>query len=201
MTDLIPAEQLNTPAPDTLKLLLTRRSGSAKAMTGPGPSPEQLETILTAATRVPDHGKLEPWRLIVLEKPALMRLALLAEERGQALGLVADALAKGVAQFTDSNLAIAVVKCPRSTEKIAEIEQVLSVGAVCISLLNAALAAGWGANWLTGWAVEDQAFREVGLGLLPGEWVAGLIHVGTEGTVPPERPRPDLGSVVTWVNA
>jgi nitroreductase len=184
-----------------MAFLSSRRSRPARTLTLPVPTRDQLLPILTAAVRVPDHGKLEPWRLIVLEKPALMRLALLAEERGQALGLVADALAKGVAQFTDSNLAIAVVKCPRSTEKIAEIEQVLSVGAVCISLLNAALAAGWGANWLTGWAVEDQAFREVGLGLLPGEWVAGLIHVGTEGTVPPERPRPDLGSVVTWVNA
>jgi len=189
------------PQPEVLAFLTSRRSRPARTLTLPVPTRDQLLPILTAAVRVPDHGKLEPWRLIVLERPVLSRLAHLAGERGQALGLAADVQAKGVAQFTDSNLAIAVVKCPRSTEKIAEIEQVLSVGAVCISLLNAALAAGWGANWLTGWAVEDAAFREQGLGLLPGEWVAGLIHVGTEGAVPPERPRPDLGHVVTWVKA
>ena len=195
MLDAIPPVR---PRPEVLEFLLTRRSRPARTLTLPVPTRDQLLPILTAAVRVPDHGKLEPWRLIVLEKPALTRLAQLAEKTGQALGLAADSLAKGVAQFTDSNLAIVVVKCARSTDKIAEIEQVLSVGAVCISLLNAAQAAGWGANWLTGWALGDKGFCLDGLGLGAGEWAAGLIHIGTEGTIPPERPRPDLAQIVTW---
>lgn len=184
--------------PEVLDFLLTRRSRPARSLTLPVPTRAELLPILTAAARVPDHGKLEPWRFVVLERPALVRLAALAEERGRALGLDDERRAKGVAQFADSNLAIAVVKCARSTEKIAEIEQLLSTGAVCISLLNAAQAAGWGGNWLTGWAVEDAEFRRDGLGLQPGEWVAGLIHLGTEGAVPPERPRPDMDRIVTW---
>jgi len=186
--------------PEVLEFLLTRRSRPARTLTAPVPTRDQLGPILTAAARVPDHGKLEPWRFVVLERPALLRLAALADERGRALGLGEERRAKGVAQFADSFLAIAVVKCARSTEKIAETEQLLSAGAVCISLLNAAQAAGWGGNWLTGWAVEDEAFRREGLGLQPGEWVAGLIHLGTEGAVPPERPRPDLARIVTWLD-
>lgn len=190
-----------SPAPAVLEFLLTRRSRPARTLTLPVPTRAELMPILTAAARVPDHGKLEPWRFIVLERPALQRLALLAAERGAALGLDDERRAKGMAQFTDSNLAVAVVKCPRPTVKVPEIEQVLSVGAVCMTLLNAAGAAGWGANWLTGWAVEDAVFRSEGLKLAPGEWVAGLIHIGTEGAVPPERPRPDLGQIVTWASA
>ncbi|MBS0565610.1 MAG: nitroreductase [Proteobacteria bacterium] len=186
--------------PEVLEFLLTRRSRPARTLTAPVPTRDELGPILTAAARVPDHGKLEPWRFVVLERPALVRLAALAEERGRALGLGDERRMKGVAQFADSFLAIAVVKCARSTEKIAETEQLLSAGAVCISLLNAAQAAGWGGNWLTGWAVEDEAFRREGLGLQPGEWVAGLIHLGTEGAVPPERPRPDLARIVTWLD-
>lgn len=186
--------------PEVLEFLLTRRSRPARTLTLPVPTREELLPILAAAARVPDHGKLEPWRFVVLERPALARLATLAEVRGRALGIEDERRAKGVAQFAASNLAIAVVKCARSTEKIVEIEQTLSTGAVCISLLNAAQAAGWGGNWLTGWAIEDAEFRREGLGLHDGEWVAGLIHLGTEGAVPPERPRPDLGRIVTWLD-
>jgi nitroreductase len=159
-----------------------------------------LVPILTAAARVPDHGKLEPWRFIVLERPALERLARLAEQRGAALGLDPTQAAKGVAQYADAHLAAVVVKRPRPTEKIPEHEQVLSVGAACVTLLNAALASGWGANLLTGWASADEVFGREGLGLQPGEWVAGLVFLGTETAVPPERPRPDLSQIVTWVD-
>lgn len=181
-----------------LEFLLNRQSHPAKMLEAPVPEGAALERILTAGLRVPDHGKLEPWRLIVLEKGALKRLAALAEERGQALGMDEGQRAKGVAQFADSHLAVVVVKVPRATDKIPETEQVLSVGAVCLSLLNAAGAAGWGANWLTGWPVLDDTFLRHGLELHPGEWVAGVIHIGTEGAVPPERPRPDLDATVTW---
>lgn len=198
MLDTIPPV---TARPEVMDFLLTRRSRPARTLTLPVPSREALVPILTAAARVPDHGKLEPWRFIVLEKPALDRLAPLAAARGAALGLEPERIAKGVAQFGDSNLAIAVVKCPRPTEKVPEIEQILSTGAVCVTLLNAAEAGGWGANWLTGWAIADADFCARGLGLQPGEWVAGLIHIGTEGAVPPDRPRPDLDRIVTWADA
>jgi nitroreductase len=189
-----------TARPEVLEFLLTRRSRPARTLTLPVPTRDALLPILAAAVRVPDHGKLEPWRLVVLEKPALDRLAGLARDRGAALALDQERVAKGVAQFADSNLAVVVVKCPRPTEKVPEIEQVLSTGAVCLSLLNAAQAAGWGANWLTGWMYGDADFAREGLGLQSGEWVAGTIHIGTEGAVPPDRPRPDLDRVVTWVS-
>lgn len=189
-----------TARPEVLEFLLTRRSRPARTLTLPVPTRDALLPILAAAVRVPDHGKLEPWRLVVLEKPALDRLAGLARDRGAALALDQERVAKGVAQFADSNLAVVVVKCPRPTEKVPEIEQVLSTGAVCLSLLNAAQAAGWGANWLTGWMYGDADFAREGLGLQSGEWVAGVIHIGTEGAVPPDRPRPDLDRVVTWVS-
>jgi nitroreductase len=194
LPDIPPAR----PYPEAMEFLLTRRSRPARTLTLPVPTRDALRPILRAAVRVPDHGKLEPWRLIVLEKGALTRLAALAEERGVALGMDEGQRAKGVAQFADSHLAVVVVKVPRATDKIPETEQVLSTGAVCMTLLNAAGAAGWGANWLTGWPLLDDTFLRHGLELHPGEWVAGVIHIGTEGAVPPERPRPDLETTVTW---
>lgn len=187
------------PQPDVLAFLLSRRSRPARTLALPVPSRDELLPILTAAARVPDHGKLEPWRFIVLEAAALRRLASLAAVRGAALGLEAQPLAKGVAQFADSDLAVVVVKVPRPTDKIPETEQMLSTGAACVTLLNAAHAAGWAANWLTGWAVADPVFRTEGLGMAPGEWVAGIIHIGTETATPPERPRPDMAAITTWV--
>jgi nitroreductase len=182
-----------------LDFLLTRRSRPAKTLTDPVPDRAALVPILTAAARTPDHGKLEPWRFLVLERPALARLAALATARGQALGLDAERIGKGAAQYADSRLAVVVVGSPKPSDKVPAIEQTLSAGAVCLSLLNAALAAGWGANWLTGWPVYDEVFCREGLGLSPGEFVAGTIHIGTETAVPPDRPRPDLARIVTWV--
>jgi nitroreductase len=187
------------PNPAALDFLLTRRSRPQKTLTLPAPDRAALLPILTAAARTPDHGKLEPWRFLVLERPALVRLGALAAARAAALGFAPDRVEKAAAQFRDGQLCIAVVHVPRPTEKIPAVEQVLSTGAVCLALLNAALASGWGANWLTGFAATDEAFLREGLGLQPGEWVAGFVHVGTETAVPPDRPRPDLGAIVTWV--
>ena len=189
-----------TPNQPVIDFLLSRRSRPARTLKAPVPTRDELTPILTAATRVPDHGKLEPWRFLVLEKPALTRLAGLVAERGQALGMDAEQITKSVAQFADADLVVAVIKCARSTDKISDIEQTLSAGAVCLSLLNAALASGWGANWLTGWAVEDEVFCETGLGLAFDEWVPGLIHIGTETSTPPDRPRPDISKITTWVS-
>lgn len=183
-----------------LEFLLTRRSRPAKTLTGPAPDREALESILTAAARSPDHGKLEPWRFIVLERGAMGRLVELVGVRGEALHEPAEQIAKAQSAFADSPLAVVVVSAPVATPKVPQIEQVLSAGAVCLSLLNAALASGWGANWLSGWISHDRVFLSEGLGLQDDETVAGIIHIGTETSPPPERPRPDLATITEWVS-
>ncbi|PSL21944.1 nitroreductase family protein [Shimia abyssi] len=189
-----------SPNPEALEFLLNRRSRPAKTLTTPIPTREQLAPILRAALRSPDHGKLEPWRLIVLEQPALQRLAALAQRRGEEIGIEAEKIAKAHDQFARADLAVAVIEAPVIAEKIPAVEQTYSSGAVCLQLLNAALASGWGANWLSGWASHDRAFVTTGLGLAPHERIAGFIHIGTERTAPPERPRPTLEDKVTWVS-
>ena len=182
-----------------LEFLHSRRSRPAKTLTSPGPSREELKPILQAAIRCPDHGKLEPWRLIVLERGALLRLADQVSACGERLGKDAADIAKATSQYTDSHLAVAVIEVQKPSHKVPAIEQSYSAGAVCLGLLNAALASGWGANWLSGWVSHDRTFIETGLKLEPHEKVAGFIHIGTETSAPPERPRPDLDSITTWI--
>lgn len=185
---------------EVLRFLATRRSRPPKMLGLPAPGRDSILEFLSIASRVPDHGKLEPWRFVVLEKPALERLADEAAVFAAKHNLPEDVAAKGVAQFVQSPLAIAVVAVPRPTDRVPEIEQILSVGAAAMQLLNAALAAGWGACWLTGWVAHDTRFATPAYDLQPGEWVAGLIHIGAEAATPPERPRPLLGEVTTWVS-
>lgn len=184
--------------PAALEFLLTRRSRPQKTLTAPVPSRDDLLPILTAAARTPDHGKLEPWRFIVLEKPALTRLAGVARDRATALGLDDEKTAKGAAQFDTGELAVAVIEIQKDSEKVPALEMTYSAGAVCLALLNAALASGWGANWLSGWPSHDRAFMADGLRLAENERIAGFIHIGTETSAPPDRPRPDLKAIVTW---
>ena len=184
-----------------LDFLLTRRSRPAKTLTTPVPDDAEIKTLLTAAARTPDHGKLEPWRFVVLSRPALERLASVIPETGARLGQPDEAVAKMTAQFSGAHLAVVVVASPKVSDKIPAIEQTLSAGAVCLALLNAALASGWGANWLTGWAVHDRRFATNELGLAPDEFVAGVIHIGTETAPPPERPRPEIARITTWITA
>lgn len=189
------------PNPAALDFLMTRRSRPAKTLTTPVPDRTIIATLLTAAARTPDHGKLEPWRFIVLTKPALGRLADMVPARGAALDIDPEKITKAHAQYANADLAIAVICSPKPSDKIPQIEQTYSAGAVCLALVNAGLAAGWGANWLSGWPSHDRDFIRNGLGLADHETVAGLIHLGTETSVPPERPRPDLGAITTWVDA
>jgi len=183
-----------------LEFLMTRRSRPAKTLALPVPDRATVEQLLTIAARTPDHGKLEPWRFIVLEKPALTRLAALVPARAAALGIEEDKIAKAIAQYANADLAVAVIDSPVASDKVPQIEQTYSAGAVCLALLNGALAAGWGANWLSGWPSHDRTFCEEGLGLETHERVAGLIHLGTESSAPPERPRPDVAAITSWVS-
>lgn len=189
-----------TPNSAAMEFLLTRRSRPAKTLTGPVPTREELMPILTAAARTPDHGKLEPWRFVVLEGAALVRVAATAETRATEMGRSDDDIAKARKQFDDSQMCVAVISAVKDSPKIPEIEQVYSAGAVCLALVNAALASGWGANWLSGWISHDPQFGQDALGLEPHEKIAGFIHLGTETSTPPERPRPDLEKMVSWLN-
>lgn len=188
------------PNPAAFEFLQTRRSRPAKTLQAPAPTREELRPLLEAAARTPDHGKLEPWRFIVIEKAAMQRLATAAEMRGAAMGLDAESIAKGRAQFDQGHLAVAVIESPKPSEKIPPVEQTYSTGAVCLALLNAALAAGWGANWLSGWPSHNRGFMTEALGLAPQERIAGFIHIATETSAPPDRPRPDVDSITEWVS-
>jgi len=183
-----------------LEFLHSRRSRPAKTLKAPAPSRDELLPILQAALRCPDHGKLEPWRLIVLQREALQRLASLVAPCGARLGKDPADIAKATGQFANSPLAVAVIEVQKPLPKVPLIEQSYSAGAVCLGLLNAALASGWGANWLTGWPSHDGEFITTGLALEPHERLAGFIHIGTQSAAPPERPRPDMDKIITWLS-
>lgn len=191
---------MSDPQPEVLDFLLTRRSRPAKTLIGPYPTADDLGPILEAAARTPDHGKLEPWRFIVLQGEALKRLVGLTLQRAEALGFDSFKAEKTSKQFADAGMVVAVIVSPKPSEKVPEFEQVLSAGAVCLALLNAGLASGWGANWLTGPMAEDRDFLTDGLNLETHEFVAGFMHLGTERAAPPERPRPDMSAIVEWVS-
>ena len=189
-----------TPNPQALSFLQARRSRPAKTLSMPVPDHAELAQLLTAAARTPDHGKLEPWRFIVIEKAAMPRMAAIAQTRGMALGLDEEQVKKGRGQFDQGHLAVAVIEVQKSSPKIPALEQTYSVGAVCLALLNAALAAGWGANWLSGWPSHDRGFMTDALGLSDNERIAGFIHIATETTAPPDRPRPAIDAITTWIS-
>jgi len=185
--------------PEVLDFLLTRRSRPARTLGDEGPGREELATLLTAAARCPDHGKLEPWRFVVIAGDARARVAQAARARAGALGLDAATVDKTAAAFTQGAVIVAVLAAPKPSDKIPDWEQAMSAGAVCLSLLNAALAAGWGANWLTGPLARDAGFLADVLGARGGETAAGFIHIGRETVVPGDRPRPDVGALTTWL--
>ena len=178
--------------------LQTRRSHPPRLLTPPAPDRDEVMALLTMAARVPDHGKLEPWRFVVLRRDTLDRLAPLLRDAVLAAGQDEAAADKAASAFA-SPLIVAVISAPVASDKVPEWEQVLSAGAVCLGLVNAALARGWGACWLTGFAALDRAFAATHLGVAGDERIAGLIHLGTRGAPPPDRPRPDIASKTTWL--
>ena len=192
-----PKDVFNRPAPQTIDLLLSRRSGSAKAMTGPGPDAEELRTILRAAARVPDHSKLFPWRFIVFEGEARARFGeLLVECLKQTETVSAERAALEAGRFLRAPVVVGVVSRGRGGIPIPEWEQQLSAGAVCQTMLIAAHALGYVANWLTEWCAYHPLVLER-LGLKPGERIAGFIYIGKSAVPLEERARPDMEKIVT----
>lgn len=179
--------------PQVLEFLALRRSTSAVTLAEPAPSADQLADLLRLAARAPDHGRLSPWRFIVLEGAGKAgfaeRLEGLSRDRGD------PTLAAKLAKLKTPPLAVAVVSSPKAAT-IPEWEQVLSAGAVCTNLLHAALAMGFGANWITDWYSYDPDATAI-LGLAEGERVAGFVLMGTPREPPLERERPNLEPLVT----
>lgn len=185
-----------TASPDVLRFLALRRSTSAVTLTEPGPDADQVVDLLHLAARVPDHGKLAPWRFVVMagEDKAVFAARL------DAVALAQDdakRMAK-LAKLKIPPLAVVVISSTKASE-IPEWEQVLSAGAVCTNLVAATLAMGFGANWITDWYSYDAEATAV-LGLAEGERIAGFVMIGTPREPPLERERPDLDPLVTrWI--
>ena len=184
------------PSPQVLAFLARRRSASALTLRAPGPEAKDVNTLLRLATRVPDHGKLTPWRFIVISGTGKADLAdalmLIAKARPDAAKAVA-----ALGKFNAPPVAICVVSHPVPGD-IPEWEQQLSAGAVCISLLNAASAMGYGANWITDWYSSDPTATAL-LGLKADERVAGMVFLGTAAEAPLERVRPEPEKLITRI--
>jgi nitroreductase len=182
---------------DTIALLKRRRSAPPAIMSGPGPSGAELETILTIASRVPDHGKLAPWRFVVFEGEARERVGRIACDirLTDKPDLDEPAQSGELKRFARAPLVVGVVSRAAPHVKIPEWEQVLSAGAVCMNMIVAAGALGYAATWQTEWPAYDARFRAA-IGLAEHERVAGFIYVGKAAAIE-DRPRPPLDQIVT----
>lgn len=184
----------------SLTLLLTRRSTAVKDLALPAPSEAELEQILRVATRVPDHGKLCPWRLVILRGAGALKLGELAAQKFKAQ--YPDATEAQVAaerhRFARAPLCIAVLSTPKLGTKPVW-EQELSAGAVCTNILHAAHALGYGAKWLTEWVAYDASILAA-LGGKPDDKIAGFIYLGSKTSETDDRERPELADVVAEWN-
>lgn len=182
----------------TVDLLLARRSVSANSLGEPGPSASELELILRAASRVPDHKKLVPWRFVLFQGEARAAFGrVLAEvcraEEGDAGAFRLENEAK---RFLRAPLVIAVISRVVKNPAAPEWEQILSAGAACQNLIVAATALGYGVQWITEWCAYSQGVRQA-LALAENERVAGFVYIGTAKEKPDERERPALAEIVT----
>jgi nitroreductase len=182
---------------ETIALLQRRRSAPPAIMTGPGPSADELTTILSLASRVPDHGKLTPWRFIVFDGDARDRAGRIALDLrlDDQPDLDEAARAEELRRFARAPLVVGVVSRAAPHVKIPEWEQVLSAGAVCMTTIVTARALGFSATWLTEWPAYDARFR-ARIGLLEHERIAGFIHIGRAPAIE-DRARPPLEDIVT----
>ena len=184
--------------PDAIDLLRTRRSFKAAELQGPPPSPAEIDTLLTVASRVPDHGKLTPWRFIVFEGEARRAAgdAIVRAFRAKYPDAKPEQAEFERARLARAPLVIAVVSRAAPHVKIPEWEQVLSAGAAAMNLVLAAHALGYGACWITEWYAYDRGVLDA-LGLKPHEKIAGFVHIGRPPGVPEDRPRPPLAEIAT----
>ena len=181
-------------ATTALSLLATRRSGKPRELVAPGPDAAQLATILAVAARTPDHGKLAPWRFVVIEDRTAFAAMLHAAAKGDD-----DAPGGGgLDQFAQQAPTLVAVLSTPQGDKIPRFDQRLSAGAACQNLLLAAHALGFAGGWLTGWAAGSRAVVEA-LGGGKHDRIAGFLFLGTLAKQPPERPRPDPSAIVrSW---
>jgi nitroreductase len=180
-------------AQSVIDFLLTRNSAPIPDLKAPAPTDSEIETILTAACRVPDHGRLAPWRFMLYRGDAREKvgekLAALAESREGPL--TEGRRNQELTRFSRAPLVIGVISSPKENPKIPQWEMFLSGGAAAMNLVLAANALGYGTNWITNWYSDVEEGRAI-LGLAPHERVVGFVHIGSyEGTAP-ERPRPDV---------
>jgi len=194
--DLGQALPLPTPSAEMQARLATRRSAPAQALVAPGPSAAEVEHILRLGARTPDHGKLFPWRFVVMgpqSRAALSEALLPLADRQADPGKARKVLSK----LTAPPVSVLVVSTPVEGHKAPVWEQQLSAGAVCMNLEHAANALGYSASWITDWYSYDAEALEL-LGVQAGERVAGFIHMGTLAEPPLERPRPDLAAKTVY---
>ncbi|WP_342361665.1 nitroreductase [Terrarubrum flagellatum] len=183
---------------DLLTLLQTRRSLAPHKMAGPGPSEADIETMLKIATRVPDHGKLAPWRFVVIQGDARAKIgekleAIFVEDNP---GADEDRRRIERERLSRAPLVIAVVSKAGPHVKIPEWEQIMSAGAACMNLVWAANALGYVTAWLTEWYAYDERTRDI-FGIAPNEKLVGFVHIGLRSEPADDRPRPALADVVT----
>jgi nitroreductase len=178
--------------------LNSRRSSPSRTLKGPGPDAAQLNKILSAAVRVPDHGKLAPWRFIRISGQTRFALGELLAERclQRDPSAATAAVEKDRARFSFAPVIIAVVAKLTPKHKVPEIEQLMSGGAVCFAMLQAAQGLGFGAQWLTGWAAYDEVILNA-LGIGEHEHILGFIHIGNISEAAPERVRPDAMALLS----
>ncbi|WP_322097412.1 nitroreductase [Pelagibius sp. Alg239-R121] len=193
---------VNSSAKQSIELLRSRRSVVAKNMSEPGPTSEELELILEAGIRVPDHGKIGPWRLQVLDKSAQAMLGdVLANEFKARIPDANDAQIEFERLRPQRAPTLIVVSSNVNKEhSVPEFEQLLSCGAVCMNLLNAAAALGYAAQWLTEWPAYNNNVKHA-LGVTGDQHIVGLMYFGTAVEPPSERVRPDAGTVVSYPDA
>ena len=188
--------------PDALDLLKTRRSIKPMDLAGPGPSAAELETLLTVASRVPDHGKLAPWRFVVFEGDARLAAgaAIASAFTADHHEATADQVEFERRRLARAPLVVAVVSRAAPHVKIPEWEQVLSAGAAAMNLVHAAHAMGFAASWITEWYAYDRRVLDA-LGLAPHERIAGFVHIGRPARGSEDRARPPLAAIVKHFSA
>jgi nitroreductase len=182
---------------DTLNMLAIRRSAPAMVLQAPGPDSEELTRLLTIAARVPDHGKIVPWRFVLFEDAARARAGeIISSVYAEANPGAEDKRLEIERKRFSAPVVVAVVSRAGPHAKVPEWEQVLSAGAVCMNLTVAANALGFASVWLTEWYAYDRTVL-THFGLAEHEKIAGFIHIGTAPGPREDRPRPDLAEIVS----